>query len=262
MSSSNQPTAPVASGSGSGSGTGPSSTPSTSGREIRVFLPPSSSAPVTIPPISDDELKPTASELKSAFRSSPLLHHGPDAPLLTRALREREEARLGLHASRNRSYPSIRIRVRFSDRTMIESTFHESDTIESVYQLLDAALDDDARAKPVVIYTSPPKTEYRRHDRKVQGKTLRELGLIPSAVVSLRWEDAAMNSNAFPAPLRHDLKASAQPLPLPVPDQPQASTDSAAAKSEPKPMPRWLKNIVSKSLMYPSLSKGHGRIGD
>ncbi|KAJ9475252.1 UBX domain-containing protein [Pseudozyma hubeiensis] len=230
-----------------------SSTPT---REIRVFLPPSTassststSTPAVYPPLPLDDLKPTASELSHAFRSSPLLRPGPDAPLLTRALREKEEARLGLHSSRNRSYPSIRIRIRFSDRTMIESTFDETDTIDSVYSFLHDALDDEARRKNVVIYTSPPRVEYRKDDKKCKGKSLRELGLIPSAVVNLRWDEAEMNAGAYRAPLRKDLLEKATPLPVPsqaVEPKPETQEGAPAAEAKPaKPVPKWLKNIKS-----------------
>lgn len=170
---------------------------------MRVFLPPTSASSSSTANASsarasgdgEEELKPTPEELKAAFlsTSSPLLRRGPDAPLLTRALREKEEQRLGLHSSRNRVWNNVRIRIRFSDRTMIESTFKETDTIDSVYDFLHESVDETARNVGVVIYTAPPKVEYKREDKKVKGKTLRELGLIPSAVVSLRWDDARMN---------------------------------------------------------------------
>lgn len=225
-----------------------------------MFLPPSassSSSPSIIPPpAAEDDLKATPEELKAAFRSTLLQRNGPDAPLLTRALREREEARLGLHSSRNRTFSSVRIRIRFSDRTMIESTFKETDTIEAVYDFLHSSLDPTITAgKGLVIYTAPPKVEYRLGDKKVKGKTLRELGLIPSAVVSLKWDDAVMNGNGFPAPLRAELRGKAEPVPAPAsfegPQQAQAgaaqsSSSGSGAGKDAKPLPKWLKNIVSK----------------
>ncbi|SNX87710.1 uncharacterized protein MEPE_06420 [Melanopsichium pennsylvanicum] len=233
-----------------------------SSSQIRVFLPPETSTSF-IPPPNDDELKPTPAELREAFKSSILGRNGPDAPLLTRAMREKEEARLGLHSSRNRTFHNVRIRIRFSDRTMIESSFNETDTMDAVYKFLEDSVDERFRAKGVVIYTSPPKVEYQRSvsgnrdNRKNKGdagKTLRELGLIPSAVVNLRWDDPSLNS---------ELKAQAQPLTSPPSslDQPQSpssaagasSTTSGAANSngggssgkDAKPMPKWLKSIVT-----------------
>lgn len=234
------------------------------GREIRVFLPPTSSTSsntlTLYPAPSEDDLKPTAAELSHAFRSSPLLRAGPDAPLLTRALREREESRLGLNSSRNRTYASIRIRIRFSDRTMIESTFSETDTIDAVYAVLLDSLDETVKHKGVVIYTSPPRIEYKKSDPSLKRKTLRDLGLIPSAVVNLKWDDPHLNSNALPAPLRSDLTSAAQPLPLPSsPTSPPSTqlnphSNSNSVHTPPsKPVPKWLKNIVSKSSIRPTL---------
>ncbi|TKY90258.1 hypothetical protein EX895_000256 [Sporisorium graminicola] len=227
---------------------------------IRVFLPPSSdsSAPSIIPPPSDDDLKPSPEELKAAFRSTLLQRHGPDAPLLTRAQREKQEAKLGLYSSRNRTWTAVRIRIRFSDRTMIESTFSESDTLEAVYAFLHSSLDEEmTRGKKVVIYTAPPKVEYARDDKKWKGKTLRDLGWIPSAVVSVKWDDAAMNATGYPAPLKGQLKDRAEPVPPPPNfDQPSTAqqggsaaqsttSDSSPSGNAAKPMPKWLKNIVT-----------------
>ncbi|SAM84987.1 uncharacterized protein UBRO_07551 [Ustilago bromivora] len=233
----------------------------------RVFLPPSaSSSPSTssrllpLPLASaEDDLKPCAEELRHAFRSTLLGRHGPDAPLLTRALREKEDARLGLHASRNRTFPHVRIRIRFSDRTMLEGDFTETDTIEKIYTLLEHALDEKVRRVGRVIYTTPPKIEYPKQDTKVKGKTLRELGFIPSAVLNIKWDQPEMNANTFPAPLRQELSMNAELLPpppsfdqqqpAPVPasgegKQPEPRKDGG--KKESKPMPKWLKGIANR----------------
>ncbi|SJX65317.1 uncharacterized protein SRS1_15587 [Sporisorium reilianum f. sp. reilianum] len=267
MASSNEITS-TASGSGSGSGSTPSSNTADG---IRVFLPPSTNSPSVIPPLADDDLKPTPEELKTAFRSALLQRHGPDTPLLTRAQREKQEARLGLNSSRNRTWTAVRIRIRFSDRTMIESTFGESDTLDAVYAFLDASLDEElTRGKNALIYTAPPKVEYGRNDKKWKGKTLRELGWIPSAVVSVKWDDVAMNSNAYPAPLKGQLKGRAEPVPAPPSfDQPPPSSSSSTQQASAgqssasgssgnaaKPMPKWLKNIVSKSWLPHTHSDG------
>ncbi|PWY97055.1 hypothetical protein BCV70DRAFT_203216 [Testicularia cyperi] len=215
----------------------------------------STSAMAMAPALGDEEeeLKPTPDELKQAFRSTISGRHGPDAPLLTRALREREEQRL--FSSRTKTWENVRIRIRFSDRTMIESTFTEHDTIEAVYRFLDSCLDTAAtKGSAVTIYTSPPKTEYSRSDPRLKAKTLRQLGLIPSAVVSLRWQDPHMNANSFPAPLKPELGAKAQDLPLPPSFEPNPTTATATAtatattpaSSSSKPVPKWLKNIVKK----------------
>ena len=69
----------------------------------RSVLVPSSSASSAcapcvsgIPPPPVEDIRPTPSELKEAFSSHIAQKHGPDAPLMTKAMREREEARLGI----------------------------------------------------------------------------------------------------------------------------------------------------------------------
>jgi tether containing UBX domain for GLUT4 len=147
----------------------------------------------TLLALGDEDLKPTADELKRAFKSTIAGRHGPDAPLLTKAMREKEEERLGLYSSRHRKWDNVRIRIRFSDRTQIESSFAESDTIQAIYTFLEQSLDEQTRAEPVIIYSTPPRVEYRRDDPKIAAKSLRELGLIPSAVLNLRWQNPDRN---------------------------------------------------------------------
>ena len=49
----------------------------------------------------------------------------------------------------------------------------------------------------------------------MQGKTIRELGMAPQAIVDIRWSDTAMNANSFAAPLQPNLLAQAKELPTP-----------------------------------------------
>jgi hypothetical protein len=64
--------------------------------QVNVFLPPNTAGPSHIPPPPTEEPKPTSEELKSAFTSVIAQRNGPDAPLMTKAMREREDARLGI----------------------------------------------------------------------------------------------------------------------------------------------------------------------
>lgn len=57
------------------------------------------------PPPSEGEPKPTPAELKQAFSSHINQKNGPDAPLMTKAMREKEEARLGI---KKKEYNEVR----------------------------------------------------------------------------------------------------------------------------------------------------------
>lgn len=58
-----------------------------------------------IPPPPTEEPKPTSAELKAAFSGHISQRNGPDAPLMTKAMREREDARLGI---KKKEYSEVR----------------------------------------------------------------------------------------------------------------------------------------------------------
>mgnify|MGYP000734107458 CR=1 FL=1 len=139
--------------------------------------------------------------------------HGPDAPLMTKSMREKEEARLGkqkktwneviivlpavscLYADRL-SNIQVKIRVRFADRTQLESTFPANAQMSDIYTFVRESLHPDvlSQNKKFTLFTAPPRKDYAETDPKIKGKGLAELGLVPAAVISVRWEDAALNS--------------------------------------------------------------------
>jgi tether containing UBX domain for GLUT4 len=61
---------------------------------------------IGIPPAPTEDPKPTPAELKVAFSSHIAQKNGPDAPLMTKAMREREEARLGI---KKKEYNEVRV---------------------------------------------------------------------------------------------------------------------------------------------------------
>ncbi|PWN48658.1 hypothetical protein IE53DRAFT_389121 [Violaceomyces palustris] len=254
-SSSSSASAAVAAATGAEPRSSPSESQTTN--SVKVFKPPSTdSASWRLPPPPAEDPKPTASEIKAAFVDHIAQRHGPDAPLMTRAMREKEDIRLGRV---KRTYESVRIRIRFSDRTQIESTFPSKSTLPVIYDFVKSTLSPEAAGKPFTLYQTPPKRDLLPNDPKLKGKTLSELGMVPAAVLSIRWSDPEMNGNSFPAPLKQQLLSSAQDLPPPPTfDGPSAAggqgktaggTDSKEGESKPKeskPMPKWLKGLAGK----------------
>ncbi|KAK0544800.1 hypothetical protein OC846_005924 [Tilletia horrida] len=229
-----------------------SSAPSASA--IKVFLPanasagPSRASQILASPLPEEQ-SPSPAELKQAFAGTLAGRHGPDAPLMTKAMRERENAKYGIV---KKTYTTVRLRVRFSNGTQLENTFPASATLTPVYNFVRSSLAPAYTSKKFTLYVSPPKRDLGESDPKLKGKTLAELGLIPAAVVNIRWEDSAMNSNTHPAPLSAELLGSAQEVPAPPSfDNPAASSGSSStssstpadgtAKKEPKALPKWLK---------------------
>lgn len=147
----------------------------------------------------------------------------------------------------------MKIRIRFADRTQLESTFPANAQISDIYNFVRESLHPDviSQKKRFTLFTAPPRKDYTETDPKIKGKGLAELGLVPASVISVRWEDAALNSECDrcrirpcapfadlparcadttrPAPLKPELLSSAQDLPPPKNfDQP---ADAAATGS-------------------------------
>jgi len=79
---------------------------------------------------------------------------------------------------------------------------------------------------PFTIYQSPPKRDLlEKGDVKLQGKTIKELGMAPQAIVNIRWAESTMNGNTFSAPLNPETMSQAKDLPTPP------SYDSTAPSS-------------------------------
>jgi tether containing UBX domain for GLUT4 len=198
---------------------------------VKVFLPPNTAGPSHIPPPPSEEPKPTSEELKSAFTSVISKRNGPDAPLMTKAMREREDARLGI---KKKEYNEIRIRVRFSDRTALEGLFPATTRIPTLYAFVRAHLAPKYASIPFTIYQSPPRRDLpEKGDIKLQDKTIKDLGMAPQAIINLRWSDDKMNGNTFPAPLDSSISAQAQELPVPVPFD-TIKSDSGSANQQPQ----------------------------
>ncbi|PWN34184.1 uncharacterized protein FA14DRAFT_113176, partial [Meira miltonrushii] len=213
---------------------------------VKVFNPPSDAGPSRLPASQPEDPKPTPSELKQAFASHIEQRNGPDAPLMTSAMREREAIKNG---TQKKERVETRIRIRFSDRTMLEGTFSSTDKITVVYRFLREHLATQYKAKPFTLYQTPPKRDFpeQTKDPKMQGKTLKELGLVPQASLNIRWEDVSMNSNSFPAPLEPSLKGKAENLPAPKSfEESSGSKSSGKSDGDKKIFPKWLKGLSKK----------------
>ncbi|GAB4847932.1 Plant UBX domain-containing protein 1, variant 2 [Ancistrocladus abbreviatus] len=112
--------------------------------------------------------------------------------LKTRKFREAEEA-----ARRSRMTKAV-IRVRFPDNNTLEATFHPSESIQSLVDLLKKVV---ARPElPFYIYTTPPKKQIK--------DTLQDFysaGFIPGAIVYFSY-DVPKDDEAYSGPfLEEDL---------------------------------------------------------
>lgn len=123
---------------------------------LTYFQPPSTSGPsaaAVLSALPDSYFSPTPSELQTAFAGQVRKREQlVDRPLLTKALREREEG--GKMEERRKRWPETRIRIRFADRSLLEGTLKSTDLLGAVYEMVKAALHEDVRAKPFVLCQS------------------------------------------------------------------------------------------------------------
>lgn len=104
---------------------------------------------------------------------------------MTSAMRARQDEAQG---RAKKQYDSVRIRVRFADRTQIEQVFPHTATINDVYALVDNSVQ---AAGDYVLFQSPPKRDFPRAPGA--SATLIQLGFAPAAVLGIRWMDAQRN---------------------------------------------------------------------
>ncbi|PPR96074.1 hypothetical protein GOBAR_AA24592 [Gossypium barbadense] len=157
------------------------------GREIHVFetegpSPIQNEVPSTEE--SDDVYEFTAEDYHRVIATKK-----EDNYLKTRKIREAEEA-----ARRSRVTKAV-IRVRFPDNHTLEVTFHPSETIQCLYDLIMRVI--SRPDLPFYLYTTPPKKQI-----KDMTQDIFSTGFIPGAIVYFSYDlpkaDAtAANSAAF-----------------------------------------------------------------
>lgn len=151
-----------------------------------------------------DDFEPTPHELRVAFADALQGRHSSNAPLMTRAMREKRDRELG---RTKKVYEEVRIRIRFADRMQIESTFPASATISDVYAFVDDALVD--ASDTYLLFQSPPRREFPRTE-PARAQTLVSLGFAPGAVLGVCWSDPRKNGTfaALTQPPMHPRRSS------------------------------------------------------
>lgn len=143
------------------------------------------------PPADQDDFEPTSAELRTAFSDALAERHGPNAPLMTKAMRERRDAALG---KTKKTYTTVRMRVRFADRTLVERSFPGTATMADVYSFVDTTLSDEARSSGTyTLFQAPPRRDFARQNTR---DTLVALGFAPAAVLGIRFDDPMKNSTS------------------------------------------------------------------
>lgn len=211
------------------------------GREIRVFeTSPASSMPndVSGGEEPDDFYEFTAEDY---YRTLP--NRKEDKFLKTRKIREAEEA-----ARRSKITKAV-MKVQFPDNCTLEGTFHPSETIQSLIDLLKKVIAQPEL--PFYIYTTPPKKQV-----KDMSLDFYSAGFVPGAIVYFSYDQLPQGDDcpAVSGPFLQEDILSLKGLELipekeepveAVPEPVIANSSSAVPERKPtgkKPVkPKWLK---------------------
>ncbi|KAK9052369.1 hypothetical protein SSX86_028998 [Deinandra increscens subsp. villosa] len=169
-----------------------------------------------------------------------------DKFLKTRKIREAEEA-----ARRSKITKAV-IRVRFRDNHTLEATFHPSETIQSLIDLLKQVLSQPDL--PFYIYTAPPKKQI-----KDMSQDFFSAGFVPGAIVYFAYDQSKGDGDVDTSGpyLKEDVMSlkGLELIPEQVkPEVDQATTTGSVTATAPAPVqerkpaadkkmvkPKWLK---------------------
>ncbi|KAK1441169.1 hypothetical protein QVD17_07009 [Tagetes erecta] len=209
------------------------------GREICVF---ETTSPATVSQTSNsasDGEEPDELEFTTEDYYRILSTKKEDKYLKTKKIRDAETA-----ARRSKITKAV-IRLRFPDNHTLEATFHPSETLQSLVDLLVKVV---ARPDlPFYIYTTPPKKQI-----KDLSQDFYSAGFVPGAIVYFSY-DLPKGVDTPHGPFLKEDVMSLKGLELvsvqkPDPDQPAPEPVAAAAPSQQKPAgekkmvkPKWLK---------------------
>ncbi|KAL1564269.1 Plant UBX domain-containing protein 1, variant 2 [Salvia divinorum] len=212
------------------------------GRDIRVFE--TSLASATPSNVSDMEETDDFYEFTAEDYFRVLASKKEDKHLKTKKIREAEEA-----ARRSRITKAV-IRVRFPDNFTLEASFHSSETIQTLIDLLTKVI---ARSDlPFYLYTTPPKKQIKDFSQDFYCA-----GFVPGAIVYFAYEVPKGDDGAYTGPSLQEEVVSLKGLefvaqqaaPEPTPVEAAATSPSVIPekteqkRSEKKQVgkPKWLK---------------------
>ncbi|KAF3444500.1 hypothetical protein FNV43_RR14192 [Rhamnella rubrinervis] len=214
------------------------------GREIRVFD--------TSPLSPSQNVEPNAEESDDFYEFTAEDYYRilgtkkEDKFLKTRKIREAEEA------ARRSRITKVTIRVRFPDNHTLETTFHPSETIQSLVDLLMKVI--NRPDLPFYIYTTPPKKPI-----KDMSQDFYSAGFAPGAILYFAYDipkgddTAAVNSGPFlqeeimsvkglALNVENQEPAEAQaPAPDPVTQAPIPVVEEKKPAEKKAVKPKWLK---------------------
>ncbi|KAL2523248.1 Plant UBX domain-containing protein 1 [Forsythia ovata] len=213
------------------------------GRDIRVFE--TSAASANTSDVSSTEESDGFYDFTAEDYYRLLATKKEDKHLKTRKIREAEEA------ARRSRITKVVIRVRFPDNYTLEATFHASETIQSLVDLLVKAVAHPEL--PFYLYTTPPKKQI-----KEMSQDFYSAGFVPGAIVYFAYNVPKGDDDSAPSGpfLQEDVMSllglefvqeQAETTQQPQPEsEPAISSPSVVPEVKPaadkkKIKPKWLK---------------------
>lgn len=218
---------------------------------MTVFKPSLSSTPHAAQQISREaDFEPTIHQAK--LHQARLQKEGRNKTLLSdKELAEKENTK----AQKLAEIKEIRIRVRLPDQSMLERTFSNLDTAQTLYDTVKESLHNEN--EPFMLRFTSDNGSTRTIPQGSTERLVSELGMSGKTLVSFLWGDAAsVKSRATPV-LKQHLREQA--VEIKVPDAPEVDVAEEPAEnsntgkrlgnnsSEGKMgRPKWAKNLFKK----------------
>ncbi|KAG6424784.1 hypothetical protein SASPL_115204 [Salvia splendens] len=193
------------------------------GRDIRVFE--TSLASATPSNVSDTEEADDFYEFTAEDYFRVLASKKEDKHLKTRKIREAEEA-----ARRSRIPKQAVIRVRFPDNFTLEASFHSSETIQTLFDLLTKVI-----ARPDLsfyLYTTPPKKQIKDFSLDFYSA-----GFVPGAIVYFAYGVPKGDDGAYTGPSLQEEVVSLKGLEFVAQEAATEPTPVEAAATSPSVVP-------------------------
>lgn len=226
--------------------------PTSTGRPIQIFSPPTSSTPsAALATYNPADYVPSIEHAKSHQRH--LQEKSRNARLLSEAELAEQEA---VEAEKLKAFKEVEIKVRFPDQSSAVSTFGQDDTAAELYTFVrDDCLDDKWKNEKFVLAYSANKGWAVLPDDQNK-RLIQNLGLKGRVLVTFRWDEtggASMAALGTKDVLKRERKLEAQALKPPELSEASVEKEDQGVKvdvgkveeesgeKKKKGMPKWLK---------------------
>ncbi|KAL2415735.1 hypothetical protein ABEF95_002989 [Exophiala dermatitidis] len=231
---------------------------SSTGRQVSVFRPPSSTTP-SAARISHNEADYTPTVEHAQIHQKLLQTQGRNQRLPTEA---ELAARANEEAAKWAAVKEVEVKIRLPDQSAVSAKFAPEDTAADLYSFVKECLGEKWRAEHFTLRSSGIRGRNEVIPDDPAKKLIRDLQLKGRVLVIFEWDDQRASAEArnTKAVLKDELRAKAQDLTIPdIPTVDEEKDDPGvkvnAGKKETttdqggeggKKLPKWLKGLTKK----------------